>query len=193
MLLTKNCNFSQKFGPLLSATVLAGLITGCTTMTAHTSIEPYTKNKLKRNAVESIAETYCRMKRGQTGDAGNVKQPDFIFTTDGCSRTIDDSWKACCIVHDIPYWCGGSAEDRLQADRALMKCVNDKAGGMGSLFYAGVRMAGSPWLPTPWRWGYGWDDWPRGYETLESSPSVEHLLDKLKIYEIVEDQLQEKR
>jgi hypothetical protein len=26
--------------------------------------------------------------------------------------------------------------------------------------YIGVRIGGHAWLPTPWRWGYGWY-WPQ--------------------------------
>ena len=48
-----------------------------------------------------------------------------------------------------------------------------------------------PWLPTPWRWGYGWEDWPRGYESLENSPSTIQLLEKLHIEQEVQKHLQE--
>jgi hypothetical protein len=30
---------------------------------------------------------------------------------------------------------------------------------------AGVRIGGTPYLPTRFRWGYGWP-WPRGYRAL---------------------------
>jgi hypothetical protein len=30
---------------------------------------------------------------------------------------------------------------------------------------AGVRVGGSPYWPTRYRWGYGWP-WPRGYAAL---------------------------
>jgi len=30
---------------------------------------------------------------------------------------------------------------------------------------AGVRVGGTPYLPTRFRWGYGWP-WPRGYRAL---------------------------
>lgn len=61
---------------------------------------------------------------------------------------------------------------------------------MASVFYSGVRMGGTPWLPTPWRWGYGWDDWPRGYELLEHSPTVFELMEELKANQVIEEQLQ---
>jgi hypothetical protein len=31
--------------------------------------------------------------------------------------------------------------------------------------FAGVRVGGSPYFPTPFRWGYGWS-YPRGYGAL---------------------------
>jgi hypothetical protein len=155
----------------------------------YTSIEPYTKNKPLRNALESAAEEFCRQKRATPNAAQPAKRPDFIFTTDGCSRWPDVSWKSCCVVHDIAYWCGGSEQDRKAADRELMRCVNGKAAIMGTIVYSGVRIGGAPWLPAPWRWGYGWDDWPRHYEPLEGSPKVGELLEKLKLYDVVETHL----
>lgn len=153
------------------------------------SIEPYTKNKPMRNAVEQVAEEFCRKKRASLDSTEPVKQPDFIFTTDGCSRWPDDSWLSCCIVHDISYWCGGSKEDRKDADQEFMQCVNNKTDIMGNIMYAGVRMGGSPWLPTPWRWGYGWDVWPKDYEKPKTSPSVKKLIEELKVHEIVDQHL----
>jgi hypothetical protein len=168
----------------------AGGLGGCTTMVAHDAIEPYIKDKQKRNALESLAEDYCRQKRAPAG-GGTARLPDYIYTTDGCSRWPDGSWKACCVVHDIAYWCGGGAADREQADDWLRQCANDKAQGMGGILYLGTRVGGVPWLPTPWRWGYGWDDWPRGYEAAEppAAPPVKALLDMLKARSIVEEHL----
>jgi len=34
--------------------------------------------------------------------------------------------------------------------------------GIAALMLAGVRVGGSPYWPTRFRWGYGWP-WPRGY------------------------------
>lgn len=64
---------------------------------------------------------------------------------------------------------------------------------MGSIMYLGIRIGGSPWLPTPWRWGYGWDDWPRDYEKLDTSPSVKDLIKNLEIYETVEKHVPEEK
>jgi hypothetical protein len=153
------------------------------------SIEPYTKNKPMRNAVEQVAEEYCRKRRASSNPAGSENQPDFIFTTDGCSRWPDASWKACCITHDIAYWCGGSEQDRKEADQELKRCVNNKTRVWGNIIYAGVRIGGLPWLPTPWRWGYGWDNWPNGYEKSKSMPQVKKLMEQLEIHDIIEHHL----
>jgi hypothetical protein len=164
-------------------------LVGCTTLQSSTSIEPYTKNKQMRNAVELKAEKFCRIKRAGSSTTGPIKQPDFIYTTDGCSRWPDDSWLICCVVHDISYWCGGSDIDRKEADQELMRCVNSRMNIMGNIMYLGIRIGGSPWYPTPWRWGYGWDGWPRNYEQLEASPSIKDLIKDLKIYEAIEKHL----
>jgi hypothetical protein len=91
------------------------------------------------------------------------QEPPYVFTTDGCTLSPDGTWQLCCVEHDMIYWCGGSAEERRLADTRLRACV----AGSGSpriapITYWGVRLGGSPWLPTYWRWGYGWP-WPRGY------------------------------
>jgi hypothetical protein len=174
---------------LLICLVASSLSIGCTTLESRMSVEPYTKNKPTRNAVEGVAEDYCRKKRASLDSKQPVKQPDFIFTTDGCSRWPDNSWLACCIVHDIAYWCGGSEQDRKDADQELMQCVNNKMSMMGYILYHGVRVSGSPWFPAPWRWGYGWDDWPKAYEKPGPSPTIKKLIGELKAQEIVEQQL----
>jgi hypothetical protein len=65
-----------------------GCLSGCTTLVPHTSIEPYIKDKQKRNAIELIAETYCREKRLAPDSSQPEQVPDYIFTTDGCSRFL---------------------------------------------------------------------------------------------------------
>lgn len=83
--------------------------------------------------------------------------PDYPFTTDGCSHWPDDGWVLCCVEHDLAYWYGGTPEERLAADRALRECVG---GVMGCVMYVGVRVGGSPIWRSDHRWGYGWE-WPR--------------------------------
>jgi len=162
---------------------------GCTSLVPHMAFEPYIKVKPMRNSIEQVAEEFCSNKRESSGGIALVKKPDYIFTTDGCTRWFDGSWASCCIVHDISYWCGGSEQERNEADRELKQCVNRKMNMMGNIMYAVVDIGGHPWLPTPWRWGYGWDDWPKNYEKSGTSLSAKELIDKLKIYEIVEKQL----
>ena len=97
------------------------------------------------------------------------------FTSDGCSAfpngTIQQQtlWLNCCIKHDLAYWKGGTYEERLTADLALEQCVA-KIGepNVGKLMLAGVRVGGSPYWPTSYRWGYGWS-YPRGYKALTTA------------------------
>ena len=106
------------------------------------------------------------------------------FTSDGCSSfpngttKQNDLWLACCIVHDKAYWAGGTYEERLAADRELRTCV--EAVGepeIGKLMMDGVRVGGTPYLPTRFRWGFGWP-YPRGYKKLteEERRQVEKIL-----------------
>ena len=100
--------------------------------------------------------------------AGDLKP----FTSDGCSifpdGTLDQNelWLACCTAHDHAYWKGGTYEARMESDLALRDCVS-KVGKeeIALLMLAGVRVGGSPYLPTPFRWGYGWR-YPRFYGEL---------------------------
>lgn len=112
--------------------------------------------------------------------------PDLAdFSSDGCSLFPDRSliseadWCACCLEHDIAYWQGGTAEERLLADRALRDCVLEKTGNaeLAELMYTGVRFGGGPLFPTWYRWGYGWE-YGRGYEPLndEEKALVEEKL-----------------
>lgn len=99
------------------------------------------------------------------------------FSTDGCSDFPDGTlehktlWLNCCITHDLAYWLGGTYAERQAADEALEQCVA-KVGEpeIAKLMLAGVRVGGSPFWPTAFRWGYGWPYWdgssPRGYKTL---------------------------
>lgn len=103
------------------------------------------------------------------------------FTTDGCSVSPEgtpsdkSAWVHCCLEHDIDYWIGGSQAQRKKSDQDLQACI-DKAGfsQVANLYYLAVRNAGTPWLNTPWRWGYGWP-FKHGYRrlTTEQRKSVE--------------------
>lgn len=97
------------------------------------------------------------------------------FTSDGCSAFPDGTlqqqqlWLSCCTEHDRAYWQGGSYQQRLEADLALEQCV--AAVGepiIATLMLSGVRVGGSPYWPTPFRWGYGWP-YPHGYDSDEEN------------------------
>lgn len=94
------------------------------------------------------------------------------FATDGCTLFPDgtsqhkDLWLRCCVDHDNKYWMGGAKGDRLKADRELRACVASVGEPKtGALMMVGVRAGGTPYLPTSWRWGYGWP-YLRGYKPL---------------------------
>lgn len=94
------------------------------------------------------------------------------FTTDGCSAFPDGTltqqtlWQDCCIAHDYAYWKGGTYDERVEADMALQRCVAALGETeIATLMLAGVRVGGSPFWPTDFRWGYGWP-FPRGYSGL---------------------------
>ena len=109
------------------------------------------------------------------GACATTPPPDALapFTTDGCSMFPDRSalsaadWCSCCVAHDLAYWRGGTAEERLAADQALQACVlrasNNAA--LADLMFAGVRSGGGPYFHTSYRWAYGWP-YGRGYEPL---------------------------
>ena len=107
------------------------------------------------------------------------------FSTDGCSLFPDRSlisksdWCGCCVAHDLAYWRGGTAEERLTADHALKVCVQRASNNntLAELMFAGVRAGGGPHFYTPYRWGYGWP-FGRPYGAL--TPEEEALASALE-------------
>lgn len=96
------------------------------------------------------------------------------FTSDGCSSFPDGTlaqkklWLKCCVEHDKSYWQGGTKQQRLDADIQLKQCVESVGKPrIAELMLAGVRVGGSPYWPTKFRWGYGWD-YPKGYAELSN-------------------------
>ena len=87
---------------------------------------------------------------------------------------FDRTWDQCCVDHDIAYWCGGSAEERKQADRALRACVDALTPSwLAWTTYLGVRIGGHPLFPVHYRWGFGrsycpWYDAPAEDRTPRS-------------------------
>ncbi|MEO0345684.1 MAG: hypothetical protein AAF229_05455 [Pseudomonadota bacterium] len=102
------------------------------------------------------------------------------FTSDGCSLFPDRSiiseadWCSCCFEHDIAYWRGGTKAEREAADAALRDCVTGKTGdaAFGRLMYDGVRVGGSPYFLTWYRWGYGWP-FERKYQALTEAETAQ--------------------
>jgi hypothetical protein len=107
------------------------------------------------------------------------------FRSDGCSAFPDgtlkqkERWRSCCVVHDLSYWMGGSSDERIAADLALRECVYQVGEpAIAELMLAGVRVGGTPWLPTRFRWAYGWP-WGRGYDELSDKEKMQ-FADKIK-------------
>ncbi len=121
--------------------------------------------------------------------AGNpVRAEDELapFTTDGCSDFPNgtpqhkDLWLKCCVAHDKKYWMGGTYAERLNADMELRACVQSVGEpAIAGLMLAGVRVGGSPYWPTRFRWGYGWP-YTHGYRALtpEQREQARRLLEQ---------------
>jgi hypothetical protein len=107
-------------------------------------------------------------------------EPIRPFSTDGCSMFPDRSpigkadWCNCCLAHDLAYWRGGTAEERLKADHQLRTCVREagRSRALAGLMHAGVRVGGVPYLFTPFRWGYGWS-FGRMYQPVAEPEEVQ--------------------
>lgn len=112
------------------------------------------------------------------------------FTTDGCSSFPDGNieqqslWVNCCIRHDLAYWKGGTFEEKLQADKSLESCVTAVGEPeIAAIMLAGVRVGGSAFFPTSYRWGYGWP-YPRGYKSLSIEEKTE-AKKKLEMFKLM--------
>ena len=116
--------------------------------------------------------------------AENIKP----FTSDGCSSFPDGTfehkelWLSCCTAHDYAYWQGGTYDERLIADKKLqLWCAKVGEPQIAQLMLAGVRVGGTPYLPTSFRWGYGWP-YPRLYKTLTAEEQK-----KIKLSNIISE------
>jgi hypothetical protein len=85
------------------------------------------------------------------------------FETDGCSGYISYIWtevlgrepflRDCCVEHDKLYWMGEGS--RLEADLGIYRCIRDLGyPGLATIFFLGIRIGGSEYLPFSWRWRY---------------------------------------
>lgn len=118
--------------------------------------------------------------------AENIKP----FTSDGCSAFPDGTlkqkelWLSCCTSHDYSYWQGGTYDERLVADKELHQCVS-RIGEpqIANIMLAGVRVGGSPYFPTSFRWGYGWS-YPRMYKALTEDEKKQIKLLKKATYQV---------
>lgn len=95
------------------------------------------------------------------------------FQSDGCTsfpegpKEDPERWCFACDYHDFVYWKGGTFAERLAADKQLKADISGTGHPVAAaVAFAGVRVGGSPLLPTPWRWGYGWKQFPRSYRDL---------------------------
>lgn len=79
--------------------------------------------------------------------------------SDGCTLIGGDEFKPCCVVHDREYFFGGTVKERRKADNRLFKCIRERktlgARLAAPFIWLGVRIGGLPFLPTPFRWGFG--------------------------------------
>ena len=102
----------------------------------------------------------------------NHDKPPRACRTDGCTLVPDlPDTAACCHQHDVVYWRGGSRSERLQADTTFRSCINAASHPVfATIYYMGVRVAATPYLPVPWRWGFGWDYF-RDYEAAGADPA----------------------
>lgn len=92
--------------------------------------------------------------------------PPRSFVFDGCTLFPDNvfgsSFRQACLQHDIAYWYGGSAAERLAADRSLRTQVA-AAGAWGTVLqypmYWSVRVFGASVLlrPINANWGFGYN------------------------------------
>lgn len=89
------------------------------------------------------------------------------FITDGCTMSPDFNFRECGVLHDLAYWAGGTRDERRAADLQFHQGVERKAGKiLARIYWLGVRFGGVPWLPSPWRWGFGRVVWKLGYDKV---------------------------
>lgn len=101
-------------------------------------------------------------------------------------------WLHCCIEHDRAYWMGGTEKQRQQTDQQFEQCI--AATGKSDLaakMRGAVEIGGSPDLPTPFRWGYGWSEL-RPYAPLNKAERLlilERLMQEQKALEKLREEL----
>jgi|AntRauTorckE6833_2_1112554.scaffolds.fasta_scaffold00807_15 hypothetical protein len=114
--------------------------------------------------VPTVTELRDAYQYGQTNDKPTPPQP---FRFDGCTlfpdQILGTSFRQACLQHDIAYWYGGSAMERLTADQAFKQAIQAE-GFVGRLFqqpiYWSVRLFGDTILLRPLNanWGFGYNE-----------------------------------
>ena len=154
---------------LLAVVALTPLIGSACTPTRTTVDAPFRFSGTEYASSDDLAHAVGALCAPDTEGAS-----PYPFTTDGCSMWPDGDWRACCLAHDVEYWCGGIAGNRHDADKALRQCVAETSGSVHAFFmYLGVRVGGSHLVPFGWRWGYGFD-WPHRGRTDAAAASGAH-------------------
>jgi len=105
-----------------------------------------------------LAMSISALGQSATGEVSKYK-------SDRCTWFPDGDYADCCAAHDQEYFVGGGLKARLASDKRLRKCVLAKGGGfkrklLANAMFVGVRIGGVPFLPTPFRWGFG-NKWPK--------------------------------
>jgi len=122
----------------------------------------YRKPLLVKNKEEIIR------KLEEEADKEGLPKPPYKFTWDGCSggvsalanfffQNVDWEDGEGCLTHDYRYWRGGTQSKRSAADNALYNYIVSKGHSKIYAFviWAAVMFGGFPFIPAPWRWGYG--------------------------------------
>ena len=92
-------------------------------------------------------------------ETARVMPPE--FKSDGCTLFPDGNYRDCCVEHDKAYYFGGPLKERRAADNRLYECVKAKnSKTIAGIMWLGVRIGAVPFLPTPFRWGFG-NKYPR--------------------------------
>lgn len=111
------------------------------------------------DAIVSFATTH-------TQKNGNHVPPN-TFIYDGCTLApeglLGSDWSAACLMHDVVYWSGGTADEKKTADKTLYTGVRESgvAGALVAPFvYGAVRIFGDTWLTRLFdaNWGFGYNE-----------------------------------
>lgn len=70
-----------------------------------------------------------------------------------------DQWSDCCSELDRQYWRGGPFTAQREANQTFRSCIASvyPESYIPVMTYYGLYVFSSPFVPTSWRWAYGWD------------------------------------